>query len=165
MLYFHNQTKLYFMEQKENSIFNFGIDEVTNYHLISIAKWNRFLSIVMIVVYGLAILGIVFGGSFLFTSLYGLGRSEFSGTMGASAYTAALIFYVVVLIIFLLPNFFRLNSSNKMLKALATQDQQMLNESLGHLKTYSKYWGILTIIIIAFYAVIIIFFVLATAMR
>jgi hypothetical protein len=52
-----------------------------------------------------------------------------------------------------------------MIKALAAQDQQLLHESLGHFKAYSKFWGILTIIGISFYALMIILVLLGTIMR
>ena len=150
------------MQNQESNLFGFGIDEVAQYHLTSIAKWNRFLSIVSIVMYGIAIVFLLFGGSYLITTFAGLGTNGINAQSGVV--TAALIFYAVIFVILMIPNFFRLNSSNKMLKALAAQDQQLLNESFAHLKTFGKYWGILTIIGLAFYAIVIIFAILAATM-
>lgn len=153
------------MEQENNSIFTFGIDDVATSHLISIAKWNKFLSIVSIVFYGLAILAIVFGGSFFVSTLTTLSRSGLSSGAEMGVFSGVLIVYALIFVVLLIPNFFRLNFSNKMVKALASQDQQLLNESLGHFKTYSKFWGILTIIGISFYALMLIFIVLGAIMR
>jgi hypothetical protein len=153
------------MEQENNSIFGFGIDDLATSHLISIAKWNKFLSIVSLVFYALAILAIVFGGSFFISSFTNLGRTGFSGGADMGVFSGVLIFYAIILVVLLIPNFFRLNFSNKMIKALAAQDQQLLHESLGHFKAYSKFWGILTIIGISFYALMIILVLLGTIMR
>ena len=150
------------MQNQDSNLFGFGIDEVAQYHLTSIAKWNRFLSIVSIVIYGLAILFLLFGGSYLMTTFAGLGTSGINAQSGV--FTGVLIIYAIIFVILMIPNFFRLNSSNKMLKALASQDQQLLNESFAHLKTFGKYWGILTIIGIAFYAIVIIIAILAATM-
>lgn len=155
------------MEQEQNSIFGFGIDDVATSHLVSIAKWNKFLSIVSIVFYGLAILGIVFGGSFIISTFAGLSRVGMQSNIAdvSGVFSGILIFYTIILVVLLIPNFFRLNFSNKMLKALAGQDQQLLNESLAHFKTYSVFWGILTIIGLSFYALMLIIAVLGAVMR
>lgn len=155
------------MEQEQNSIFGFGIDDVATSHLVSIAKWNKFLSIVSIVFYGLAILGIVFGGSFIISTFAGLSRVGMQSNIAdvSGVFSGILIFYTIILVVLLIPNFFRLNFSNKMLNALAGQDQQLLNESLAHFKTYSVFWGILTIIGLSFYALMLIIAVLGAVMR
>ncbi len=153
------------MEQENNSIFSFGIDDVATSHLISIAKWNKFLSIVSIVFYGLAILAIVFGGSFFVSTIATLSNSGISSGAEMGIFSGVLILYAIIFVVLLIPNFFRLNFSNKMVKALAAQDQQLLNESFGHFKAYSKFWGILTIIGISFYALMLIFIVLGAIMK
>lgn len=146
------------MEQQPNpTIFEFGIDEFTTQHLISIAKWNKFLSITAIIAYSLAILIVIFGGTALFSTLSSLSMSKSEmGMYSSGMLTGVFFIYALIFAVLLIPNFFRLSFSNKMLKALDTRDQNLLNESFGHLKTYSKYWGILTIIFISFYALMII---------
>ncbi len=154
------------MELEKDSIFNFGIDATASQHLVSIAKWNKFLSIINIVLCGLTLFGLVFGGSFFLRSLLSINVSSTnSSSYDKGIIVGAIIFYAIIIVILIIPNFFRLISSNKMLKAISNQDQTLLNESFANLKTYSLYWGILTIIGIAFYALILVFFVLGTLMR
>lgn len=146
------------MEQQPNpTIFEFGIDEFTTQHLISIAKWNKFLSITAIIGYSLGILFVIFGGATIFRTLSTLStRNNDMAIYSSGLFTGVFFLYALIFAVLLIPNFFRLNFSNKMLKALDTRDQNLLNESFGHLKTYSKYWGILTIIGIGFYAIMFI---------
>jgi uncharacterized membrane protein len=151
------------MENQEESLLGIGIDDVTQSHLISIAKWNRFLAIVGIVMCGLCILLLLFGGSFLLSLLSSMGNREMSQTYGSGMLTGVFIFYAIMGVVFLIPCVYRLNFSVKMLKALASNDQQLLNDSFSNLKTYSQYWGILTIILIGLYGLILVLVLLTVA--
>lgn len=144
------------MDSQSSSVFTFGIDETAQSHFVSIAKWNRFMAIVGIVGSVLSILLIIFGGSYLFANFSTLGGGAQMQPYAQGTFAGAMIFYILLVGVFLVPCFFRLKFANKMLKALATSDQEMLNESLRQFKIYSKYWGILTIIFIGFYALIFI---------
>jgi len=148
------------MENEKSSLFDLGIDDVGQSYLLSTAKWNRFLAWLGIIGCSLIILLVVFGSSFFLSRMSPFGRSGFS----SGYFTGALIFYVVFIGLFIIPNVYRLNFANKMLMALRTNDQQLLNESLSNLKSFSKFWGILAIIIISLYAIIFIFGLIATAM-
>lgn len=139
------------MENQNESLLGIGVDDVTQSHLISIAKWNRFLAIVGIAMSALCILIMLFGGSFLLSGLSALGTRSGNTTYNASMFTGLFVVYAILGVIFLIPCIYRLNFSNKMLKALAGNDQQLFNESFSNLKIYSQYWGILTIILIVIY--------------
>lgn len=149
------------MEENKSSIFEFGLDEQSKQLLISIAKWQKFLAIVSIVCCSLGILGVIFGGSFLFTTFSRLGRNSYEYNEPLVAQSSAvfgmmIVIYVIMFLVVLIPNIFRLNFAIKTVKAIQTQDQVLLNEGFAKYKTYSVYWGVLTIIGLAFYALIIV---------
>lgn len=152
------------MDSQSPSVFTFGIDEISQSHFISIAKWNRFMAIVGIVGSILSILLIAFGGSYFINNLSTLGGGSLSNSYAQGSLAGAMIFYILVIVAFLVPCFFRLKFANKMLKALAASDQELLNESLRQFKIYSTYWGILTILMIAFYALMFVLVIVAIGM-
>jgi hypothetical protein len=53
------------------------------------------------------------------------------------------------------PALFLFNFSTKMRRALGNNDQPVMVESLKNLKSYFKYYGILAIIGLSFYALVI----------
>ena len=149
------------MEENKSSIFEFGLDEQSKQVLISIAKWQKFLAIVSIIGCALGILVVIFGGSFLFSTFSRLGRSSYEYNEPLIAQSSAVFglmisVYVIMFLVVLIPNIFRLNFAIKTVKAIQTQDQILLNEGLSKFKTYSVYWGVLTIIGLAFYGLMII---------
>ncbi len=130
------------MDEEKSALFFLGIDDITQSYLSSIAKWNKFLAVTGILMSVLCIAGIIIGSGFIVAQ-----------TGAPDAYKSAeafgiIIFYSIFFALYLIPCFFRLSFSNKMLRAITNNDQQLLNESLGHLKTYSKYWGVLTIVML-----------------
>ena len=56
--------------------------------------------------------------------------------------------YAVMIAAFCVPCFFRLKFANRMLKALDTNDQFLLNSALRQLKIFTKYMGIVTLVIV-----------------
>lgn len=61
------------MEDQQSVLFSMGIDHIAQSHLTSIAKWNRFMAIVGIVLSFLFILIVIFGGTSFFSDLGRLG--------------------------------------------------------------------------------------------
>jgi hypothetical protein len=153
------------MEDQQSVLFSLGIDDITQSHFTSIAKWNRFLAIVGIVISFLVILLLLFGSAYFSYIFSSFGGPNQPTANAGDFFTVFIVVYIILIAVYLIPCFFRLSFSNKMLRAIANNDQQILNESLGHLKTFSKYWGIVTIIIITIYTLIFIFSILASIMR
>ncbi len=149
------------MEDQQSVLFNLGIDDIAQSHFISIAKWNRFMALVGIIGCSLVVLLLVFGGSFLLTSLSKLSNSAVTPAYAGGTFVGVIIFYILLIGVYLVPCFYMLSFSNNMLKAIAGKDQELFNKSLSHLNIYSKYWGILTIIILSFYLMIIVIALIA----
>lgn len=151
------------MEQTNESLFALEFDQQAASYISESAKWSRFLAIVSFVFLGLFILGILFAGSFIMSTLSGGSMSY--GSAGSGLGGLIIFIYLVIAVVLTIPNIFRYQFATKALRAIRNNDQALLNESLGKLKTYNKYWGILTIIIISFYVLIFLFALLGVAMR
>lgn len=141
-------------QQSNESLLGFGFNETAQSYLRTSAKWERFLAWVNIILLGLGILGCLFGGT-IFTSLMYSNRAYGGDFAAASSgmFTFIMIFYAIVLAVVLIPNYYRLMFANKCIKAIDNNDEALLTEALKNLKTYSTFWGILTIILIAIYGI------------
>src|SRR4030095_5238472 len=141
---------------QETSLFGFGIDQSSRAHLSEAAKWAKFLAIVGFVMCGLIGVLAIFAGSFLalMSNSFNDGYSSstrLSGGMGAFV----AIFYIGIAILFFLPYLFLFRFATRMKTALNTNDQLTLNTSFQNLKIMFRYVGILTIVMLSFYALII----------
>lgn len=153
------------MENQNDLLAGIGVDDITQSHLVSIAKWNRFLAIIGIVGFGLLVLIMLFGGSYLATMVSSMGGRGMASSYSSAMFTGIFVIYAIIGVVFLIPCIYRLNFSNKMLKALAINDQQAFNDSLANLKIYSQYMGILTIIFIGVYGFIMLLFLFTVIAR
>ena len=148
------------MEETQNtSLFGLNIDPAAKAHLSEAARWARFLSIVGFVVIGLIVLVGVFAGSILGTMGSGLGGND----MGSARVTGGImgsllvVVYILVAALDFFPCLFLFRFASKMKTALAADDQETLNTSFQNLKKLFRFMGIVTIIVLAFYAIILVF--------
>ncbi len=135
------------MEQQSIGLFELQLDDVALSALTETAKWNKFMAIVWFVLCGLLAIGSVFMGFYIASAAF-TDTSPLSGVGGAFVS----IFYLFITAIQFIPNIFRYRFSVKMLNAIRNSDQALLIESLNNLKYYSKYWGIVTIVVVSIYA-------------
>ena len=152
------------MEQTHSSsLFSLSIDPVTKAHLSETAKWARFLAIVGII---LLIVGVIF------SLIMAVGMSAFTGSFdnqygGASPFpgfgVAIALVYIIILVLWFFPLLYLLRFANRMRVALNGNDQQALNVSFQNLKVCFRYVGIVTIIVLALYAIGIAFAVIGAA--
>jgi hypothetical protein len=146
----------YTEQNRDTSLFGFGIDQSSRNHLWEAAKWARFLSIVGFIMCGLIVVGAIFAGSFLttMTSSYNEGYGSSAGLTGGMA-AFVVIFYIGIAILVFFPYLFLFRFATRMKAALNTNDQLTLNTSFQNLKIMFRYVGILTIVMLSFYALAI----------
>jgi hypothetical protein len=154
----------YTEQNQETSLFGFGIDQSSRAHLSEAAKWAKFLAIVGFIMCGLIVIIAFFAGSFLamMSNSYNDGyRSpvRLTGGMGG----VVIVFYVGIAILFFLPYLFLFRFATRMKTALNTNDQLTLNSSFQNLKIMFRYVGILTIVLLSFYALIILMVIIMAA--
>jgi flagellar biosynthesis protein FlhB len=106
-----------------------------------------------------------FGAAMLFSTSNNFGGPEF-GSFGMSsvASTFFAVYIVIAAVIWFFPLLYTLRFANQMKIALAGNDQQALNKSFQNLKICLRFLGIITIIILAIYAIVIVFAIVGASM-
>ncbi|MBS1666177.1 MAG: hypothetical protein JST58_02260 [Bacteroidetes bacterium] len=155
------------MEQNTNisNLFDLQIDQQTNSYLGETAKWTKFLSILGFIFCGIFVIVGIFFGSVIGALFSGkLPGAEMSSAPGAGGFGALFaIIYILLALLYFFPCFYLYNFSSKMQIALRNNDQSQLNNSFKNLKSCFKFLGILTIVILSFYVLAIIFSIIAGA--
>lgn len=139
-------------QQQPDSLFGLSVDNAAKSHLYEAAKWARFLAIVGFICCGLMVIGGIYAATVL---------EEFARTDSRferydnPAYVSGLgvgvaIVYIIGAVIWFFPCLFMLRFANRTKTALMTDDQSRLTEGFQQLKVTFRYWGIVTIIMLAF---------------
>src|SRR5947209_8611390 len=143
--------------EENQALFSLTIDPGTKAYLNATAKWAKFLSIVGMIVLILVFLFTVLSASVLDNaSLVTLGGSSTRVSEGASnsVRIGMIIGSLIMIAIGFIPLFYLLHFANRMKKALASNQQTLLNESFYNLKRYFRFLGIVVIIVLILYACI-----------
>jgi hypothetical protein len=128
-------------------------------YLDTTRKWTMFFSILGFVVIGILLVVGLVAGSFLtsFTSkMSGMEGMEGSSVAGGIASIFVFIFILIFAVIYFFPLFFLFRFSRHTKNAVANLDAQQLELGFKNLKSYWKYIGILTIIVLSIYLLILI---------
>jgi ABC-type dipeptide/oligopeptide/nickel transport system permease component len=144
------------MEQPENAnLFDLHLDQPSMNYLNEAARWGRFLSILGFIYCGLMVILAIFFGSIMGRMMSGMGDAgaDMTSRMGGGLF--GFVFIAVALIMFF-PALFLYNFSTKMRRALNSNDQPFLTEALKNLKSLFKFYGIIAIIVVSFYALALI---------
>jgi Family of unknown function (DUF5362) len=132
--------------QASADLFDLRIDPQTSGFLSESAKWARFLAIVGFIFCGLIVLVAVFAGSVLSSAF-----RNFAGEGGLIGSAFITVFYILFALLLFFPCLFLYNFSTKMLIALRTNDQELLTTSFKNLKSWFRFYGIVTIVVLALY--------------
>ena len=148
------------MSQENVPLFDLHVDHEGTHYLAQAAKWGRFLSIIGFVMIALMIVFSLFAGTILARTLAGFGDVDGSGNAAAIGSFGGVItfFYMVIALIWLMPVLYLYRFSTKMLDALRSNDQHILNASFKNLKSCFRFMGIITIIVLSFYALALVIF-------
>ncbi|MDT7832008.1 DUF5362 family protein [Flavobacteriaceae bacterium S356] len=126
--------------------------------LREIAKWTNFLAIVGFIGIGLVVLMALFGGAFLASA-----ASEFGGGTEAVGGAFFTIIYLLVALLYFFPVYYLFKFSRNMKASLQSKDESALTKAFEYMKSHYKFVGILTIIMLSFYALIFLFGLLGFA--
>jgi hypothetical protein len=153
------------MEQTQtDSLFSLSIDPVTKAHLHETAKWGRFLAIVGFIFLVLMIVAGIFLSTIMANTMGGMDATGMGSNYFAGFGVGMAVLYIILAVIWFFPLLFLLRFSNRMRTALAGNDQQALNVAFQNLKICFRYVGIITIIILAIYAIAVVFGIMGAAM-
>jgi|TARA_B110000908_G_scaffold123329_1_gene144647 hypothetical protein len=114
-------------------------------------KWTKFLSIIGFIFSGLIIIMGLFSGSIMSSIPNGQISNMFNG-MGIIAGGM----YILMGLLYFFPSWYLFKFSQKIKKALSTQNNNdlNLNAAFNNQKSFYKFWGILTIISIGIYVLL-----------
>jgi hypothetical protein len=151
-------------QTQESGLFGLTIDPAGRGHLAEAAKWARFLAIVGFVGVTLLALIAIFGGSYLAT-IFGRTSQYNDLTPGVTTgLTFALIaYYLCIALLVFFAYLFLYRFAVNMRAALRENNQDLLNRSFQNLKILYRYWGILTLIGLALFAIFFLFAIIGRA--
>lgn len=119
------------------------------------AKWTRFLSIV-----GFVFIGFMVLASFTIGSIF---SAMPTGDIMPFPPIIFTVMYLLIAALYFFPILYLYRFSTSMLKAVDFQNQTDLEQAFSNLKSHYKFMGILTIIILGFYALMFLFGILGGA--
>jgi uncharacterized membrane protein len=127
------------MQNPNDSLFALEFDHQASAYIVQSAKWSRFLAILWFVLCGIFVIAC------LITIVTTIDRQTTLTTYdmgGQVALGVTLLWFIVILV----GNIFRYRFAIRAIRAIRDTDQQMLVSSLGQLRLYTKYCGIISII-------------------
>lgn len=136
-------------QQSQVPLFDLQLDHSSTQYLSEAAKWGKFLSIVGFIMVGFLVLLSFFMGS-IFSSM---GNMEAYAMMGGGVVT---FIYLILAGLWFMPILYLYRFSSKMQIAIRSNDQQTLSESFKNLKGCFRFMGIVTIVVLSFYALALI---------
>ncbi|RPD42866.1 hypothetical protein [Chitinophaga barathri] len=156
---------------EKSNLFDLTVDTEISGYLSETARWGKFLAICGFITCGFMIL-ISFILNFVPFSPYGFGQSpavpdqisETYNTSQAIGKTIGIVFYLVFGIVCIFPYVYLLKFSNRAKLALQSSDQDILISSFASLKSLFKFVGVLTIIMLSFIALGIVFAIIGSVM-
>ncbi|MCU4157027.1 hypothetical protein J1N10_13640 [Carboxylicivirga sp. A043] len=143
-------------EQAEKQL---TISESAAGYLLETSKWAKFLSIMGFIFIGFIVIMGLFAGSLM---------SIFSGGHAMGAFPAGIGFifsgvYILLGLLYFFPTMYLFKFSQKTKVAVLTKNSDELSTALSNHKSFFKFWGIFTIVVISLYVVSAIFMVLFSA--
>lgn len=144
--------------QQTNELAPLIVTEDIRSYIYETAKWTKFLSIM-----GFIFCGFIIIAAFTIPALMStLGDSMGPGSAFAKVGGGFLTFiYLLMGLLYFYPSLLLFKYATAAKKAVLFGDQLSLGIAMSKMKSFFKFWGILTIIILALYAIIILFAVVA----
>jgi len=151
-------------QTQESGLFGLTVDPAGRAHLTEAAKWARFLAIVGFIGVGLVALVAIFGGSYLAT-MFGKSSqySELGGDFSTGMTVGIIAYYLCIALLVFFAYLFLYRFAVNMRAALRENNQDALNRSFQNLKILYRYWGILTVIGLALFAIFVLFAIIGRA--
>ncbi|WP_316806406.1 DUF5362 family protein [Pedobacter agri] len=140
-----------FEQQKAEEVKLVVTEDMRSY-LYDITKWAKFLSVVGFVI-SIFIIIAAFSIPALVDNNPAIAAQM--GPLGASGATIITVIYFVMGLLLFYPSILLNRVANKGKQGVLFGDQENLNQAVSNLKSLFKFWGVVTIAIIAFYFLMI----------
>ena len=106
-------------------------------------SWGKFFAILGFIYIGLLI--IIAIGMFFFMGSFG---DAFGPEFPSEFRSIGALIYLVMAVLFIIPYVYLWQFSAKVKSAINSNDEEQFSDAIVSLKSYNKYWGIFTIIIL-----------------
>lgn len=140
------------------------LNDSSKIYLFETAKWGNFLAIVGFILCGLILLVGIFFGSLISYFIPATSDQVYNAQFLSKLGPVMAVFYGLIALLYFFPCLFLYKFSAKMKVGLLTASQDSLTESFLNLKSLYKFWGIFTIIILAFYVLAFVLFTIGFSM-
>ena len=150
------------METVDNLEQNTQVLEVTENakkYLKTTSSWTFFMAVLSFV--GIAVLAL--GGIIMLIMVQSNLADGIADVLSSGLYSFLGFFYLAMAIVMVFPALFLLRFSQKTKSALATQNANELEEGIENMKSYWKFSGIMTIVMLALVLVVMIIAVITSA--
>ncbi|WP_420577528.1 DUF5362 family protein [Ekhidna sp.] len=134
---------------------NLVLTESDKTNLLEAVKWGKFLAIIglimsgMVVLFGLIMIG---GAGGAFDEVYpGIG-----GGVG--------FIYILFSLLYIFPSLYLLRFSTQLKRGINSSDQESCSDAYNNLRRLFLFMGVLTIVVLALYALIILFAIMGSVM-
>jgi len=120
-------------------------------------KWANFLGILGFILCGLIVICALFAGAMIAAT-----TSRMAPINGPAGVFASLgggfiaVFYLIIALVYFFFSLYLYQFGSKIKKGIMFGDTDQVTIALGKLKSFFKFWGILTIIVLCLYALIIV---------
>jgi hypothetical protein len=136
------------LEQEVPQEVKLVVTEEMRSYLYDMSKWARFLSVVGFVI-----------SAFLTLGSFGIGAAVNAnpgvlnqlGPLAGIGATGVTIFYLLLALFFFYPSLLLFRFSTKGKLGILFGDQENLNDAISNVKSLFKFWGVITIVLIASY--------------
>ncbi|MXV52492.1 hypothetical protein GS399_16070 [Pedobacter sp. HMF7647] len=128
-------------------------NDTIQYYVYEAAKWAKILSIVGFCIIGLIVVFALFIGSVL-TFLGKFGGGMMPANVSAGSLTVAYLFMAAI---YFFPTLYLYQFASNARDGVGYNSEAQLTEAFSKLKSFFKFWGVFTLIIIGFYAILFLF--------
>lgn len=135
------------MDQQNQNLFDLQIDQQSFHYFSESARWAKFLSIIGFIYCAFMVLIAFFAGAFMATMFPMMGAGgENASMIGGGVVTFV---YIVLALVYFFPCLYLFRYASNMQDALAHNEQAKMQSSIRNLKSFFKFFGIVTIIMLA----------------
>ena len=137
---------------------DFTVNSISHGYLSETAKWAKFLAILGFIMCGFMAIAAFFLP--LLMNFIPEGEMMPMGMIGKGLGMMMTVLYLGLALLLLMPCLYLYRFSTKMKIALLQSDSEVLDTSFSNLKSFFKFYGIMTIISLSFYVLIFIISIL-----
>jgi hypothetical protein len=133
------------------------------YYLKEIGKWANFLGIVGFILCALfLVLALCIGAVFSMLAKFSPGYSA----LPSGIFPVFSVIFILIDVLYFFFPYYLYQFAGRIKKGLALMDADQVAQAIGKLKSFFKLWGIVTIVMLCFYALeIFVFIIIGTALH